>query len=122
MSAVSADPPNIRRSMSATTSSRHDGIVLIGSLPGLAFGGKHADDALYLLADSWQDDYGTDPTFADRAIEAFRQLAGATDPLKAATGSIRADFALQVQNNLVHGSDSPDSAKREINLFFPELV
>ena len=58
----------------------------------------------------------------DRAIEAFRQLAGATDPLKAATGSIRADFALQVQNNLVHGSDSPDSAKREINLFFPELV
>ena len=37
-------------------------------------GGKHADDALYLLADSWQDDYGTDPTFADRAIEAFDRL------------------------------------------------
>ena len=56
-----------------------------------------------------------------RAIEAFRQLAGATDPVKAATGSIRADNALEVQNNIVHGSDGPDSAKREIALFFPSL-
>ena len=56
-----------------------------------------------------------------RAIEAFRQLAGATDPVKATTGSIRADHALEVQNNIVHGSDSPDSAAREIALFFPGL-
>ena len=56
-----------------------------------------------------------------RAIEAFRALAGATDPVKAATGSIRADHALEVQNNIVHGSDSPESAKREIGLFFPDL-
>ena len=56
-----------------------------------------------------------------RAIESFRQLAGATDPVKAATGSIRADHAIEVQNNIVHGSDSPDSAKREIGLFFPAL-
>jgi len=56
-----------------------------------------------------------------RAVEAFRQLAGATDPLKAAPGSIRADHALEVQNNIVHGSDSPESAKREIQLFFPGL-
>ena len=56
-----------------------------------------------------------------RAVEAFRQLAGATDPLKATTGSIRADHALEVQNNIVHGSDSPESAKREIGLFFPDL-
>jgi nucleoside-diphosphate kinase len=56
-----------------------------------------------------------------RAIEAFRQLAGATDPVKAATGSIRGDHAVEVQYNIVHGSDSPDSASREIALFFPGL-
>jgi nucleoside-diphosphate kinase len=55
----------------------------------------------------------------ERAIEAFRQLAGATDPLKAPTGSIRGDFGLEVQKNLVHGSDSAASAAREIALFFP---
>ena len=54
-----------------------------------------------------------------RAIEAFRQLAGATDPVKAATGSVRGDHALEVQFNIVHGSDSPESAKREIDLWFP---
>jgi nucleoside-diphosphate kinase len=56
-----------------------------------------------------------------RAIEAFRQLAGATDPVKATTGSIRGDLALEVQNNIVHGSDSAESAKREIDLWFPGL-
>ncbi len=56
-----------------------------------------------------------------RAIEAFRQLAGATDPVKAPTGSIRADNAIEVQKNIVHGSDSPESAAREIALFFPGL-
>jgi nucleoside-diphosphate kinase len=56
-----------------------------------------------------------------RAIEAFRQLAGATDPVRAATGSIRGDLATEVQNNIVHGSDSTDSAAREISLFFPAL-
>ena len=55
----------------------------------------------------------------ERAIEAFRQLAGATDPVAAATGSIRGDFATVVQTNIVHGSDSPESAEREIALFFP---
>jgi nucleoside-diphosphate kinase len=56
-----------------------------------------------------------------RAIEAFRALAGATDPVKATPGTIRGDFALEVQNNIVHGSDSPESAAREIALFFPQL-
>lgn len=57
-----------------------------------------------------------------RAIAAFRQLAGGTDPVeKAAPGSIRADLALETQSNLVHGSDSPESAKREIALWFPEF-
>jgi nucleoside-diphosphate kinase len=46
---------------------------------------------------------------------------GATDPVKAAPGSVRSDFALEVTQNLVHGSDSPESAKREIDLFFPGL-
>jgi nucleoside-diphosphate kinase len=57
-----------------------------------------------------------------RAIEAFRALAGATDPVKAAPGTIRGDHALEVQENIVHGSDSPDSAEREIKIFFPDLV
>ncbi|WP_040834126.1 nucleoside-diphosphate kinase [Nocardia brevicatena] len=57
-----------------------------------------------------------------RAIAAFRQLAGGTDPVeKAVPGSIRGDLALETQSNLVHGSDSPDSAKREIALWFPEF-
>ncbi|WNV76941.1 nucleoside-diphosphate kinase [Geodermatophilus sp. DSM 44513] len=56
-----------------------------------------------------------------RAIEAFRALAGATDPVKAAPGTIRGDHALEVQENVVHGSDSPESAAREIGLFFPQL-
>jgi nucleoside-diphosphate kinase len=57
-----------------------------------------------------------------RAIEAFRAVAGATDPVRAAPGTIRGDYALEVQDNIVHGSDSPDSAEREIKIFFPDLV
>lgn len=58
----------------------------------------------------------------ERAIAAFRQLAGGTDPVeKAAPGSIRGDYALETQYNLVHGSDSPESAAREIALWFPGL-
>ena len=55
------------------------------------------------------------------AVDAARQVIGATNPLEAAPGSIRGDFGLEVQTNLVHGSDSPESAAREIGLFFPEL-
>jgi nucleoside-diphosphate kinase len=55
------------------------------------------------------------------AVTAARQVIGATNPLEAAPGSIRGDLALDVQTNLVHGSDSPESAGREIDLFFPEL-
>ncbi|MBF6133076.1 nucleoside-diphosphate kinase [Nocardia otitidiscaviarum] len=58
-----------------------------------------------------------------RAITAFRQIAGGTDPVeKAVPGSIRGDYALETQFNLVHGSDSPESAKREISLWFPETA
>jgi nucleoside-diphosphate kinase len=55
-----------------------------------------------------------------RAVAAFRQIAGGTDPVeKAAPGTIRGDLALVTQDNLVHGSDSPESAAREIQLWFP---
>jgi nucleoside-diphosphate kinase len=56
------------------------------------------------------------------AIRAARQAIGATNPLDAAPGSIRGDYALEVQTNMVHGSDAPESATREIGLFFPELA
>jgi nucleoside-diphosphate kinase len=52
------------------------------------------------------------------AIEASRQLIGSTNGIEAAPGSIRGDLALEVRRNLVHGSDSPESAAREIALFF----
>jgi len=55
------------------------------------------------------------------AVPADRQVIGATNPLAAALGSIRGDFALEVTFNLVHGSDSDESAEREIELWFPEL-
>ncbi len=53
------------------------------------------------------------------AVKAARQVIGATNPLEAAPGSIRGDFALEVGQNMVHGSDSDESAEREANLFFP---
>ena len=55
------------------------------------------------------------------AVAAARQVIGATNPLEASPGSIRGDYALEVQTNLVHGSDSAESADREVGLFFPEL-
>ena len=58
----------------------------------------------------------------EHAVGAARQVIGATDPLQAASGSIRGDFALEVGQNMVHGSDSPESAARETALFFPELA
>jgi nucleoside-diphosphate kinase len=57
----------------------------------------------------------------DEAVTAARQVIGATDPLEATTGSIRGDFAIEVGQNMVHGSDSTESAERETGLFFPEL-
>ena len=57
-----------------------------------------------------------------RAVAAVRQLAGGTDPVEKATpGTIRGDFGLETQFNLVHGSDSPESAEREIALWFAQI-
>jgi nucleoside-diphosphate kinase len=55
------------------------------------------------------------------AIVAARQVIGATNPLEANTGSIRGDYAVTVGQNMVHGSDAPESAAREVGLFFPDL-
>lgn len=52
------------------------------------------------------------------AVEKIRKIMGATDPAKADPGTIRKDFGIDIQQNAVHGSDSPESAKREIDLFF----
>jgi nucleoside-diphosphate kinase len=52
------------------------------------------------------------------AIRVMRSLVGATNPAEAAPGTIRGDFALSMPDNLVHGSDSPESAQRELGLFF----
>jgi nucleoside-diphosphate kinase len=57
----------------------------------------------------------------DDAVAAARQVIGATNPLEAAPGSIRGDFSRAVSQNMVHGSDSVESAQRESQLFFPEL-
>jgi nucleoside-diphosphate kinase len=57
----------------------------------------------------------------ESAIAAARQVIGATNPLEANTGSIRGDYALSVGQNMVHGSDAPESASREVGLFFPDL-
>ena len=53
------------------------------------------------------------------AVKAARQVIGATNPLEATTGSIRGEFGTEVTFNLVHGSDSPESAEREIGIWFP---
>ncbi|HKB52310.1 MAG TPA: nucleoside-diphosphate kinase [Solirubrobacterales bacterium] len=56
------------------------------------------------------------------AVAAARQLIGATNPVEAAPGSIRGDYAIEVTFNMVHGSDSNASAEREISIWFPELA
>jgi nucleoside-diphosphate kinase len=57
----------------------------------------------------------------DEAIAVVRAIAGATDGRKAAPGTIRGDFSLSNRENLVHGSDSPESAERELAIWFPDL-
>ncbi|MDD5189630.1 MAG: nucleoside-diphosphate kinase [Dehalococcoidales bacterium] len=56
----------------------------------------------------------------NNAIETIRKTMGATDPKKAEKGTIRADFGIDIQNNAVHGSDSPENAVKEIKLFFKD--
>ena len=55
------------------------------------------------------------------AVSVVRKMMGATDPQEALPGTIRGDFALSIEENVIHGSDSEKTAKREISLFFPEV-
>ena len=55
------------------------------------------------------------------AVAATRRMMGVTNPVEATPGSLRGDYALEIGENLVHGSDSPESAAREISIFFPSL-
>ena len=57
----------------------------------------------------------------DAAITGLRDLMGATDPAKAAPGTIRKEFASSIENNAIHGSDAPDTARFEIGYFFPAV-
>lgn len=57
----------------------------------------------------------------ENAIDSYREVMGATDPKKAAAGTIRADFASEITENVVHGSDGPDTARAEIGFFFSGL-
>lgn len=56
------------------------------------------------------------------AVAGVRRIVGVTNPVEATPGSIRGDYALEIGQNLVHGSDSPESAAREVALFFPDLT
>ncbi len=58
----------------------------------------------------------------ENAVARNRELMGATDPKKAAPGTIRKDFAESIETNVVHGSDAPETALNEIRFFFPELI
>ncbi len=55
------------------------------------------------------------------AVSVVRTLMGPTNPIDAPPGTIRGDLAIELTENLIHGSDSPESAKRELDLFFPDL-
>ena len=57
----------------------------------------------------------------ENIVAVLRGMMGATDPHQASPGTIRADLAININHNVIHGSDSPSSAEREIDLFFPEL-
>lgn len=56
----------------------------------------------------------------NRAVDVVRKTMGATDPLEAAPGSVRGDWGLEIGRNLIHGSDSPENAARELSIFFGE--
>ncbi len=58
----------------------------------------------------------------EQTVVAARQVIGATNPVEANTGSIRGDYAIEVGQNMVHGSDGPESSAREVALFFPDLA
>jgi nucleoside-diphosphate kinase len=95
----------ISRELAAQHYAEHEGKVFYGELVDFITSGPLV--AMVLEGES--------------AITAARQAIGATNPLQATTGSIRGDYAVSVGQNMVHGSDAPESAAREVHLFFPDL-
>ena len=102
---VAVELRDVERELAVQHYAEHDGKPFFGELVEFITSGPIV--ALVLEGES--------------AIKAARQVIGATNPLEAAPGSIRGDHGLEVQTNLVHGSDSAESATREIGLFFPDL-
>lgn len=126
-------PDAVRRGLVGTILARFEA----KGLDILAFEMRHIDAALAdrHYAEHVEKDFypplrafvTSGPMFAavlegDEAVEVVRALNGATDGRKAAPGTIRGDLSLSNRENLVHGSDSPESAKREIALWFPDLA
>jgi nucleoside-diphosphate kinase len=106
LSLVALELRNVDRSLAEQHYAEHDGKSFFGDLLDFITSGPVVAAVIE----------------GPRAIAGFRQLAGGTDPVdKAAPGSLRGDFGLEVQYNLVHGSDSVESAAREIKLWFPAL-
>jgi len=96
----------IDRALAERHYAEHVGKPFFGDLAAFITGGP-------VLAMEWQ---------GEDAVEVARALMGVTDPRKAAPGTIRGDFGLITTENLVHGSDSPASAERELGLFFGQAV
>ena len=103
---VALEMRTLDRSTAEQHYAEHDGKPFFGELVDFITGGP----LVALVAEG------------PRAHEAVRALMGVTDPVKSAPGSIRGDYALEIGQNLVHGSDSPESAAREVKLFFPDLA
>lgn len=98
-------------------------MVHMGKEQAKGFYAVHADKPFY---DSLTDYMSSGPAVvavleAENAVSAYRELMGATNPEEAAEDTIRKDFALDIEKNSVHGSDSPENAEREISYFFNRL-
>ena len=103
---VAAELRTIDAETAGTHYGEHQGKPFFDSLVGFIT----RSPALLMVVEGPEDTYAV-----------VRTLMGATDPKKAAPGTIRGDLAIEMTENLVHGSDSPESAQREIALFFPGL-
>ena len=101
---VAAELRTIDAETAGTHYGEHQGTPLFDSLVSFIT----RSPALLMVVEGPEDTYAV-----------VRTLMGATDPKKAAPGTIRGDLAIEMTENLVHGSDSPESAEREIGLFFP---
>ncbi|MCA1691196.1 MAG: nucleoside-diphosphate kinase [Actinobacteria bacterium] len=106
LSLVAAELRTVDRATAEDHYSEHEGKPFYEALVGFVTRGP----SLLLVVEGPEETYAV-----------VRTLMGATNPRQAAAGTIRGDLAVDLTENLVHGSDSPESAQREISLFFPDL-